>query len=105
MSRCHHLHQKLVDGTWRCKDCDSPVLSTKQGIKEIVESGVLPQASFEGEGYFSKSLGMYVSNKADFREKEAMLTDPERNPEHVRRKTPKLRQEYFDECIRQGIVP
>lgn len=103
---CVHLKQTLEEGMWRCRMCNAIVPKTKEGIREIVESGIAPQADVEPiESSFSFSLGKVVHNRRDFREKEAAITDPERNPEHVLRKTPKERQAYFDRCLETGEVP
>ena len=106
MNNCVHLKQKLTSDGWQCLSCGTFPPKMKDGIKEIVESGIFPESDVEAiASEFSYQLGMTVSSRRDFREKLARITDPDNNPEHVLRKTPKERQAYIDRCEEQGIIP
>jgi hypothetical protein len=102
---CEHKNTKWTpESGWVCKRCDQSVDSEGK-INEIVETGQCPQITPPAEGYFSYSLGRYVKNRQHFKEVEAELTDPERNPESVNAQIPKERADYIEECTKTGEIP
>ena len=105
MSDCKHSEQKLVDGKWLCHECGEEPPKKRSGIEECVSAGRATLADVEPAGYFSFSLGKYVSNRREHHEGYAALNDPNRNVEHIHRPMPKERQKYIDQCLDKGIVP
>jgi hypothetical protein len=116
---CAHKNQKWTPEGWHCNTCGALLESDGDGIKEIVESGQFPQLTPVAEGYFSYSLGRYVSNRHEHTEALKAINDPERKAvvqdpttgkihgevESVNREIPKERQQYLDKCEADGEIP